>query len=721
MNWLSPGYSRIILRNVLLSTILVTAFVVSAQVKERDREREQNLLQLREQLKQAKTGSDSIPILYNLFDISSGRESATDYAFQLYATAKRAGNDEVAFDALRNIASTNYKNDSILDVTEKNIRSFKSSDDQLHTLTFIRVMRDAGTLQSTSPEHRSERLQEQLRELSVNPPKDLYDRIVLLHSICKNLANISEGELLAEYLQELGNLIEQVPTADRALKTSYYVWSSTIYTKTHQHKLAIEACLKLLDVMEQLDERNKQMGRIYKSYGANRYVIYTRLLENYEGLTKEEIEKYYKLAMEEVANTPQAAKTYSSAPLPDIYYAYYKKDYQTLFDLIDKCKNDPYLAPKRLQIMRMYIEAAENIGRNDALLKTYSEYVNLLEEEMDSRQSERFRELQVIYEVNEIKAENERLQEQESNTRSKIWVTYIWVSVGVVLILIVFVVILWRMGRRSQLLATQLTQANKALNNESKSLREARDQLEAARDMARNADALKTDFIANMSHEVKVPLQNIQEYSEMIVENADDSKKKFLSTFADRLALNCELVNTIVNDVLQLSELSNSTVKIKEKPCQVKEVCESAIDSLGIRVEPDVKMIMRPENSGSTIAGADDFVLVTDRHRLIQILGNLLSNAAKFTTEGEIVLTYGKSADLSQAVFTVTDTGKGIDPKFKNLIFERFAKLDNAFPGAGLGLTISRMLAELLGGALILDTAYTDGARFILTLPLRRI
>lgn len=113
-----------------------------------------------------------------------------------------------------------------------------------------------------------------------------------------------------------------------------------------------------------------------------------------------------------------------------------------------------------------------------------------------------------------------------------------------------------------------------------------------------------------------------------------------------------------------------------------------------------------------------DFIIRTDNHRLMQILDNLLGNALKFTAKGTVTLSCTKSDDNRHAIFTVTDTGIGIPSDQKEMIFERFTKLDNSTSGVGLGLTISRMLATLMRGTLELDTAYTGGARFILTLPL---
>lgn len=115
--------------------------------------------------------------------------------------------------------------------------------------------------------------------------------------------------------------------------------------------------------------------------------------------------------------------------------------------------------------------------------------------------------------------------------------------------------------------------------------------------------------------------------------------------------------------------------------------------------------------------------LFTDPQRLHQILLNLLTNAAKFTQRGSITLGFSLendeegNTDLEKVRFVVTDTGIGIKADKKEAIFDRFVKLDKETQGAGLGLTISRLLARILGGDVYLDTTYTKGARFVLILP----
>lgn len=169
----------------------------------------------------------------------------------------------------------------------------------------------------------------------------------------------------------------------------------------------------------------------------------------------------------------------------------------------------------------------------------------------------------------------------------------------------------------------------------------------------------------------------------------------------------------MVNDMLSLADLdsSASAIKINRKSVNLYDLCNMAVDTTRHRVESGVEMKFMPGNQ-------QDVSLYVDPQRIQQILINLLLNAAKFTNEGHINLIPKLSDDKSAIVFTVEDTGIGIPPERKEQIFERFYKLNKESQGAGLGLTISRMLANLLGGTLELDTSYKLGARFVLTVPL---
>ncbi|MDE6556096.1 MAG: HAMP domain-containing histidine kinase, partial [Duncaniella sp.] len=229
-------------------------------------------------------------------------------------------------------------------------------------------------------------------------------------------------------------------------------------------------------------------------------------------------------------------------------------------------------------------------------------------------------------------------------------------------------------------------------------------------DSAVKANALKSDFIKNLSYEIRIPLQAINEYSRLIADCADPGTKEYLRNFTDLIEHNSELLTTIINDVIHLSELESDTMNVQRQLVSLRVLCRTVVETLRSRVKnPDLKIRLA--------SNLPDIQINSDQSRVQQILLNLLINAVKFTPKGTITLGYKVDEDKNEVNFYVEDTGIGINPENKEKIFERFVKLDSNTQGAGLGLTISRMLARLLGGDLSLDTSYLGGARFVLSLP----
>ena len=141
----------------------------------------------------------------------------------------------------------------------------------------------------------------------------------------------------------------------------------------------------------------------------------------------------------------------------------------------------------------------------------------------------------------------------------------------------------------------------------------------------------------------------------------------------------------------------------------LSDCCRNALASVEHRVFPGVQLTYTPSE--------DPLHIQTDSVRLQQLLINLLTNACKFTKEGEINLSYQIDEDKQHIRITVTDTGCGIPEDKQKAIFERFEKVDEYAQGTGLGLSISQTIIEHLGGSIQLDPTYKHGARFIVLHP----
>lgn len=660
------------------------------------------------ELSRANNPEDSLRIMGNLFDVLP-RVKSTEIGWEMIDVAKRGHDDKTALETIRNLANRSVRNDSILKILYNKAATYPDTDDRKETLTFVKMRKNTYHTQYASPAERDSAFREALEIASSNSPSDLYDQIVLLHYICRSIGTFSHGELLSSYLDQLGKLIDKLPAKAFSIRNAYYVSAAIAYAENDESEKAIAADKKLLDGIKKLERHYNQIGRKFRNYNANKYIIYNRLLSNYASLSPREVEEYYQLALKYKDLDNAANETYTHTRTPDIYYAMYKQDYATALDLLKEHIDSRENASRKRSLLKFMIKCAEETGDTKTAMKATQEYNKILEEFVSERSQEKLRELQVRYDIQDIRSRNIELEREKQLSDyqwQKNFTIVISITLVVLLILSIFLFILYRRNRE---LARKRAEANKALTQESENLRKSRNELVRARDQAQKANAMKTDFIKNMSREVTVPLQAINEYCKLIVDFADGSNKKHLEHFVNLVDLNSELLTTLINDVLRLSEIESSSMPVHRHVVKLNTLCSASVDSMRRRIGPDVQLRFIPVNP--------EIDLYTDPQRVQQILLNLLTNAAKFTEKGTITLTYGMDDDNSNVVFTVTDTGIGIKPENKEKIFDRFVKLDEETQGAGLGLTISRLIARLLGGDVTLDTTYTNGARFKLTLP----
>lgn len=246
-----------------------------------------------------------------------------------------------------------------------------------------------------------------------------------------------------------------------------------------------------------------------------------------------------------------------------------------------------------------------------------------------------------------------------------------------------------------------------------KKLQKKNEELTVARDLAEQADKMKTFFIQNMSHEIRTPLNAIVGFSQLLSDPelplGDEEKKEFRSLVLH----NSELLTTLINDVLDLSSLESGKYTMNLAPYPCNEMCRVILSTVTHRKPEDVNLYFTTEVS-------DDFEIITDEQRTRQVLINFLTNAEKHTEKGEIHLHCSITENPGKITFSVTDTGSGIPVDQMDSVFERFKKLDEFKQGTGLGLNICRAIADRLNGEVKIDKTYTNGARFLFILPLEK-
>lgn len=225
------------------------------------------------------------------------------------------------------------------------------------------------------------------------------------------------------------------------------------------------------------------------------------------------------------------------------------------------------------------------------------------------------------------------------------------------------------------------------------------------------SDALKTRFIQNMSHEIRTPLNAIMGFSQMLGMPSDMLDDTERTEYASYISDNVEMLLRMVEDMIALSDISNRMFSLVKEQVSLNSACKKALACVDHTIPEGVK-------SSFTSDLPDSLQVFTDGKRIEQILINYLTNACKFTSEGEIRLHCSKEEKPGYITISVTDTGIGIPADKAEYIFGRFNKLDSFTQGNGLGLSIVRQIANYLGGQAYLDTTYTSGARFVFELPI---
>jgi signal transduction histidine kinase/ActR/RegA family two-component response regulator len=246
-------------------------------------------------------------------------------------------------------------------------------------------------------------------------------------------------------------------------------------------------------------------------------------------------------------------------------------------------------------------------------------------------------------------------------------------------------------------------------------LRRAMRELELARDAANAANVLKTQFLANMSHEIRTPLNGVLAMAEVMAmgELAEVQRDRL-----DVIRQSGGLLLAVLNDVLDLSKIEAGKLTLVVDDFDLEPVMTSAVGSF--------RMMAESKGLGFDFAVAEAARgwWRGDSDRLRQIVGNVLSNAVKFTPRGEVSVKVDVNPESGTLQVVVADTGVGIAPEKLPTLFEKFTQADNSatrrFGGTGLGLAICRELTQMMGGSIDVSTREGRGSIFTVELPLAR-
>jgi HAMP domain-containing protein/signal transduction histidine kinase/DNA-binding response OmpR family regulator len=275
--------------------------------------------------------------------------------------------------------------------------------------------------------------------------------------------------------------------------------------------------------------------------------------------------------------------------------------------------------------------------------------------------------------------------------------------------------------------ASQLADQNAEVERKNREVEQARRALEEKAAELALTSKYKSEFLANMSHELRTPLNSILILGQQLAENSSGNLSNKQVEFARNIHSSGSDLLNLITDILDLSKIESGTVTVDAE--------EIGFNSLRDSIERNFRHIADSKNLPFQVEFESDLprMMSTDPKRLQQILKNLLSNAFKFTAQGQVSVHVGPASEgwtpghpilgrsLHVIAFAISDTGIGIAPEKQKLIFEAFQQADagtsRKYGGTGLGLAISRELAALLGGEIRLISTPGQGSTFTLYLP----
>ena len=373
-----------------------------------------------------------------------------------------------------------------------------------------------------------------------------------------------------------------------------------------------------------------------------------------------------------------------------------------------------YIIPK----LRANLEA----GRKDSVVALTKNLCTVLDSAIHRNQTDEAAELAVIYgseqKETEIAQQKAKIAESAADLSNQRLIT-----LGVVITLLVLFFSIYTIKRRQH--EQQLESANKKLEDANLQLEDKNKALTIAREKAEEASKMKTNFIMQISHEVRTPLNILSGFAQVItmpgMELGDEEKAEINNGIME----NTERITGLVNKMLELSDVSNDSDIAKTDQVTAKDIADAAVLKSGIDQASHLHFQTYIDHDliGKTFA--------SNIEQATRALSLILDNAMKFTHQAEAAVKVAGGIDKMEKAslqvqpngdnkvdFIVSDTGIGIPAEEAEHIFEEFVQLDDYYDGTGIGLTIARSIARRLGGDIVLDTSYKSGAKFVMTLTM---
>lgn len=375
-------------------------------------------------------------------------------------------------------------------------------------------------------------------------------------------------------------------------------------------------------------------------------------------------------------------------------------------------------------------------GHRDEALRMANEIIGMLDTVRVNQQRNDAAELATIYETQKKNAQI--VQQQASLSRQHLIIIGI-VSSFIIIALATFIFFRHRSALRLRAAHKQLQDAYTQVEQMNRQLEQKNQQLTYATERAEVASRMKTNFIHQISHEIRTPLNILSGFTQIVTTPDMELDNETRADINRQITENANRITSLVNKMLELSEANSCAVIEQADTVSAVQLATEAVEMSGIERASHVNFDLQLSWTIQKLK------FNTNLQQAVRVIVLLLDNAIKFThpangsqpakgavgkipEQGKVCLRVnytampnrqelGSEGSHSSLVFIVEDNGIGVPANEAEHIFDEFVQLDEYYEGTGIGLTLARSIARRLGGDVVLDTLYKDGARFIFTLP----
>ncbi|MDE6462432.1 MAG: hypothetical protein K2L32_06620 [Muribaculaceae bacterium] len=515
-------------------------------------------LRMIESLPGARTATDSITLLYNIYDLSSGA-AADSAAKQIYRVARANRYDEVALDILRDMAQVHSDNDSILARIQTIAENeFPESNLQKETIIFVKIYRTYLETAYTPEKKLKEKIRQIISRYGGSYSTDPYERLMQQFLQCIFISHETQGTLLNQYINALERQLRNIPRQSDKLTARLYRQKAYSYTVNSDYNRAVEADRKLLELYDKIERVNAAQGRPYRNLDRFRLGSLTRMLSNYPALNVGEADSIY-LAINHIKAKNPSLQSDRKTDQAKIFVDMAHGNYAAALEPLRALAATELDHIERRHLLKQLMIAAENCGREDVLLEASASYARQIEAYIDSKMSECLRELQIIFDVDRLRTDSVaselQIQNEVGHRRTLMLKIMVALAMTSAALLVTFIILYRRFRRLSEHLKT----ANKRLITQHEELHSRSEELRAAIAEATYAEQQKASFIRYISSTLLLPLHSLMEYSQKLIDSSRGDAKPFLQRFGEVVRENSEQLQNFAARLLRLSRQDHDT------------------------------------------------------------------------------------------------------------------------------------------------------------------